>query len=46
MKADELKGDNKYLCDGCKKKVNALKSTSVETAPRILIADFVRYNLG
>jgi len=26
--------------------VNALKSTSVDTAPRILIADFVRYNLG
>ena len=46
MRADRLTGENKYSCSGCNKKVNALKSTSVETSPRILIVDFVRYNLG
>lgn len=44
--ADKLTGSNKYSCDGCKKKVNALKMCSIETLPNILIIDFVRYNLG
>ena len=46
IKADRLSGDNKYSCDSCNKKVNALKSTSIEASPRILSIDFVRYNLG
>lgn len=44
--ADRLSGENKYNCDGCKRKVNALKSTCIEESPRILIVDFKRYNLG
>ena len=44
--ADRLSGDNKYSCDGCKRKVNALKTTCIESLPNILIIDFVRYNLG
>jgi ubiquitin carboxyl-terminal hydrolase 36/42 len=44
--ADRLCGDNKYSCDGCKRKVNALKSTCVESSPRILIVDFKRYSMG
>ena len=46
VKADRLTGDNKYSCDGCKKKVNALKSTSIHSLPRIMIVDFVRYTFG
>lgn len=46
VKVDKLCGDNKYSCDGCKKKVNAYKTSSIDTFPRILIIDFVRYNLG
>ena len=46
VRADRLSGENKYSCSGCKKNVNALKSTSIETSPNILIVDFVRYNLG
>jgi len=46
VKADRLSGDNKYSCDGCKHKVNALKSTSIHSLPRILIVDFVRYTFG
>jgi ubiquitin C-terminal hydrolase len=41
-----LTGANKYDCSGCKRKVTALKSMSIEKAPRILMVDFVRYNLG
>lgn len=44
--ADRLFGDNKYECSGCNKKVNALKTTAIETCPRILIVDFVRYSFG
>jgi ubiquitin carboxyl-terminal hydrolase 36/42 len=44
--ADRLCGDNKYSCNGCKRKVNALKMCSIETLPNILIIDFVRYNVG
>ena len=44
--ADRLCGENKYHCSGCDKKVNALKFTSVDTSPRILMVDFKRYNLG
>lgn len=46
VQADRLCGENKYSCDGCKRKVNALKTCSIETLPNILIVDFVRYNLG
>lgn len=41
-----MSGDNKYSCDGCKKKVNALKSTSIDSLPQCLIVDFVRYSFG
>ena len=44
--ADRLCGENKYHCSGCDKKVNALKFTSVDTSPRVLMVDFKRYNLG
>ena len=44
--ADRLSGDNKYNCDGCKRKVNALKSTCIESSPRALIVDFKRYTSG
>ena len=33
-------------CSGCNKKVSALKQWSIESAPRILMVDFVRYNFG
>ena len=46
VRADRLSGDNKYNCDGCKRKVNALKSTCVEKSPRVLIVDFKRYSSG
>jgi len=46
VKAEKLHGDNKYQCSGCNKKVNALKQWSIESAPRILMVDFVRYNFG
>ena len=46
VSADRLSGQNQYSCDGCKRKVNALKTTSIETLPNILAIDFVRYTLG
>lgn len=46
VEANSLHGADKYLCPVCKKKVDALKTTSIETFPRVLIVDFVRYNLG
>ena len=44
--ADELCDENKYNCSECNKKVDALKFTSVDQSPRILMVDFKRYNLG
>ena len=46
LDVDRLTGENRYSCSCCKKKVNATKSTSIETPPCILIIDIVRYNLG
>ena len=43
---EKLTGDNMYECPTCKKKVNAQKTSSIETAPRILMIDFIRYGLG
>lgn len=40
---EPLTGKNKYLCSQCKTKVNAIKSTSIETPPCILVIDFMRY---
>lgn len=46
VREDTLFGQNQYFCDICKGKVNAFKMISIETFPRVLIIDFVRYNLG
>ena len=46
INAERLHGDNKYQCSGCDKRVNDSKQWSIESAPRILMVDFVRYNFG
>ena len=38
--------ENKYHCSECNEKVDALKFTSVNQSPRILIVDFKRYKNG
>jgi ubiquitin C-terminal hydrolase len=44
---EHLKGDNKYMCSGCKKKNEARKRFSIETSPRTLIINFKRFtNFG
>lgn len=45
-KADVLKGDNKYLCDGCKKRVIAKKFSRICTAPRILTIHLKRFSFS
>lgn len=42
VNCERLEGENKYFCAACNKKVNAQKSWSIESAPRILMVDFVR----
>jgi len=45
--AETLKGNNKYLCSGCKKKCEARKRFSIEETPRTLIIHIKRFtNLG
>jgi ubiquitin carboxyl-terminal hydrolase 36/42 len=44
---EHLKGDNKYMCSGCKKRCEAKKRFSIETAPRTLIVHLKRFtNFG
>lgn len=45
-KADVLKGDNKYLCDGCKKRVVAKKFSRLCTAPRVLTVHLKRFSFS
>ncbi|TNV81936.1 hypothetical protein FGO68_gene2032 [Halteria grandinella] len=44
---ETLKGDNKYMCGGCKKKCEAKKRFSIESTPRTLIIHIKRFtNFG
>ncbi len=44
---EHLKGDNKYMCSGCKKRQEAKKRFSIETTPRTLIIHLKRFtNFG
>jgi len=44
---ETLKGENKYLCSGCKKKCEAKKRFTIETTPRTLIIHLKRFtNFG
>jgi len=43
--SDRLTKDNKYLCPSCKSKQNATKRTSINQAPRILIATIKRFDI-
>jgi ubiquitin carboxyl-terminal hydrolase 36/42 len=45
--AEHLKGDNKYMCGGCKKRNEARKRFSIENTPRTLIIHLKRFtNMG
>ena len=46
VSCETMNGENKYECSRCNKKVDAQKTCAIETAPRILMVDFVRYGLG
>ena len=42
-----LKGDNKYMCGGCKKRQEAKKRFSIESTPRSLVIHLKRFtNMG
>ena len=42
-----LKGDNKYMCGGCKKRQEAKKRFSIESSPRSLVIHLKRFtNMG
>jgi ubiquitin carboxyl-terminal hydrolase 36/42 len=44
---EHLKGENKYMCGGCKKKNEARKRFSIESTPRTLIIHLKRFtNFG
>ena len=45
-KADVLSGDNKYLCDGCKRRVVAKKFSRLCTAPRVLTIHLKRFSFS
>ena len=40
---EELKGDNQYMCENCKKKVDAEKYITVKQLPKILICALNRF---
>ena len=42
-----LKGDNRYMCGGCKKRQEAKKRFSIESTPRSLVIHLKRFtNMG
>jgi ubiquitin C-terminal hydrolase len=42
-KPEILDNDNKWFCDGCKQKTNAIRSTSIWTCPNILIIHLKKF---
>ena len=45
LKVDKLEGDNKYECEKCNKKTNALKGLKFRTLPPILLLHLKRFDL-
>lgn len=43
VKGDVLEGENAYYCEGCDKKVKAIKRQSIKEAPNILVIVLNRF---
>ncbi|EKE39758.1 hypothetical protein ENUP19_0339G0020 [Entamoeba nuttalli] len=43
VNGDELTGENKYFCEKCKKKVDAIRRTCIKTPPNTLILHLKRF---